>query len=456
MRILLWHGYLLTGSGSNVYTASLARCWREAGHDVLVLCQERTAATVAFVDRAGDFAEDNLTFSVADAAATPASGSCTVVRPDIGGLLPVFVYDEYEGFEVKLFTDLTESELNDYTSRNVDAMVTAIDRFEPEVIITGHEVMGPEIARRACLRTRTPYMAKLHGSGLEYAVKKQERYRAFASSGLGAASVVVGGSDYMVRAAAAVVPGWEERAAVVNPGCDVELFRPRSSEPRASAHVLYVGKLIASKGVDLLLAALGLTKARDMEATIVGYGGFEDGLRGLGAALTAGDLDRARAIAATGEQGPLEHLQRFLTDPPAGWLDRLPQIRVRFTGRLEHGPLSELLPHADVLVVPSVVPEAFGMVAAEGAACGVLPVAPDHSGIGEATRAIEVAIGAPGLLTYPADDPILGIAAAIDRVIDLPREDRRRKGEAAVALARQRWAWERVAERLLALAPARL
>ena len=41
MRILLWHGYLLGGTGSNVYTRALAREWSRTGHDVVVLCQER-------------------------------------------------------------------------------------------------------------------------------------------------------------------------------------------------------------------------------------------------------------------------------------------------------------------------------------------------------------------------------------------------------------------------------
>ena len=34
VRILLWHGYLLGGTGSNVYTRALAREWSHAGHDV--------------------------------------------------------------------------------------------------------------------------------------------------------------------------------------------------------------------------------------------------------------------------------------------------------------------------------------------------------------------------------------------------------------------------------------
>ena len=38
-----------------------------------------------------------------------------------------------------------------------------------------------------------------------------------------------------------------------------------------------------------------------------------------------------------------------------------------FTGPLEHRHLVHLLPLADVTVVPSIFPEAFGMVAAEAA-----------------------------------------------------------------------------------------
>ena len=73
MRILLWHGYLLGGTGSNVYTRSLAREWSGAGHDVTVFAQEPHPE------------EYDL-------------GGASVVQPDIGGLLPTFVLDEYEGW----------------------------------------------------------------------------------------------------------------------------------------------------------------------------------------------------------------------------------------------------------------------------------------------------------------------------------------------------------------------
>ena len=85
MRILLWHGYLLEGTGSNVYTRALAREWSVAGHDVVVLCQERHPERFDL-------------------------GGAEVVRPEIGGILPVFVVDRYEGLEPRKLQDLTRDD----------------------------------------------------------------------------------------------------------------------------------------------------------------------------------------------------------------------------------------------------------------------------------------------------------------------------------------------------------
>ena len=60
-----------------------------------------------------------------------------------------------------------------------------------------------------------------------------------------------------------------------------------------------------------------------------------------------------------------------------------------FTGPLEHRHLVHLLPLADVAVVPSIFPEAFGMVAAEAAACGCPPLVARHSGLAEVAAGLE-------------------------------------------------------------------
>ena len=44
MRILIFHGYLLRGTGSNIYNASLVRALVDLGHEVHLLCQDHDAA----------------------------------------------------------------------------------------------------------------------------------------------------------------------------------------------------------------------------------------------------------------------------------------------------------------------------------------------------------------------------------------------------------------------------
>jgi glycosyltransferase involved in cell wall biosynthesis len=451
MRILLWHGYLTTGSGSNVYTANVARAWRSGGHDVVVMCQETGAGDLPYVDSEADMSADNSTFVEYPTKASPAAGRCRVVRPSIGEILPVYVYDEYEGFTAKLYVDLTDEELETYLRRNVEAMITVIREHRPDAIVTGHEVMGPYIARLACEATNTSYVAKLHGSALEFAVKEQDRYRHYAYEGLVAAKKVVGGSHYMIREASSVVPGWEARAEVVNPGCDVELFEPVERDRELPPVAGFVGKLIAGKGVHHFLAALGLTKTEGLRAVVVGYGGFEKELKALAYALETRNPRAARKIASGSS---LTKMIRFFDSPDASedYWARASRVPVEFTGRLEHGPLSETLPFWDVLVVPSEVPEAFGMVAAEAAACGVLPIVPRHSGIGEAGAALEQELGMRGLLTFDPEDPVTGIAERIDAILALPYEERRALELRAAAFARERWSWKTVAARLLELA----
>jgi len=97
MRILLWHGYLLGGTGSNVYTRSLAREWSRGGHDVVVVCQEPHPERYDL-------------------------GGAKVLRPSVGGLLPVFVLDRYDGLEAKLLQDFTPAERARYVALNATAL----------------------------------------------------------------------------------------------------------------------------------------------------------------------------------------------------------------------------------------------------------------------------------------------------------------------------------------------
>ena len=212
-------------------------------------------------------------------------------------------------------------------------------------------------------------------------------------------------------------PAFEDKTRLGPPGVDTESFQPRevgsglTGTPRESAPVrpdptspliVFVGKFIVSKGVDLLIAAWPLVRAAhpDVRLKLAGYGEYEEGLSRLLAALDRGDLDDAREVARLGwaleggEEKPLRILSAFLADPPAGYLDAARGIAgsVELIGRLEHDEVAELLPGAEALVMPSTFPEAFGMVAAEAAACGALPISAGHSGMLEVSRQLAEAL----------------------------------------------------------------
>jgi glycosyltransferase involved in cell wall biosynthesis len=104
-------------------------------------------------------------------------------------------------------------------------------------------------------------------------------------------------------------------------------------------------------------------------------------------------------------------------------------------------------------VVPSTFPEAFGMVAAEAAATGALPVCADHSGLAEVAGALAAALPEPlrDLTAFPLDaDPVGGIAARLDRWLELAPDARREAAAALTGTARARWSWEGVARAVLA------
>ena len=132
-----------------------------------------------------------------------------------------------------------------------------------------------------------------------------------------------------------------------------------------------------------------------------------------------------------------------------------------FTGRLEHSDLPALLPACEAQVVPSTFPEAFGMVAAEAAACGALPLSASHSGLAEVTATLAEAArrrscgrccpssAGPGAVEEIAVEagPLAHLAGAGARAGGAPRCPRWR---------RRRFGWEAVAEGVIAAAQGRL
>jgi glycosyltransferase involved in cell wall biosynthesis len=350
---------------------------------------------------------------------------------------------------------------------------------------------------------------KIHGSALEYVVRPhRERFLELAREGLAGAGGVLVGSRHTGESLWEVMddPDLPGRTRLGPPGVDVHTFHPRAPaeagerlraladrleggeaagwggeagaaealravDPERDLIVGYVGKLIVSKGVDLLLAAWPLVTAAvpDARLLVVGFGTYREGLARLAGALASGDLDEARSIAARGREleggppGELTYLASFLDglgdrrgaylSDAAGAFDR-----IHFTGRLEHGDLPEVLPSFLAQVVPSTFPESFGMVAVEAAACGALPLSASHSGLAEVTRTLEPAAGdAAALLSFQrGPGAVEEIAARLTAWLRTQPEDRDRIRAELSRVARERYGWEGVAESVIAAAEGRL
>src|SRR3954469_3915563 len=290
MKIVLWHGYLLGGTGSNVYTRALARAWSRLGHEVVILCQERNPDAYDL-------------------------GGGRVVRPELPDkLLPVFVLDRYEGLEPRLLQELTRDQRERYVAANAAAVRAELPA---DLVFANHVLMGAPVAAAA----GAPYAVKAHGSELEYSMRGNEELAAWGRETLERARAVFVGSGHIRKVLEDVV-GHVDRVHEVPPGVDVDEWRPRGREKaidglRAEARrdppnpgsanerlpdegnaerlaaflagdqptVVYFGKLIEQKGVHLLLEALREVDAR---AVIVGFGPERPRLEAAASSLPSG------------------------------------------------------------------------------------------------------------------------------------------------------------------------
>src|ERR687890_1013731 len=82
MKIIMTHGYMLSGTGSNIYVQSLCRALIGEGHDVYLLCQEPDPLAYDFVGQSAKVNARGVENLGEQETAYP--GHCVVYRPEIG------------------------------------------------------------------------------------------------------------------------------------------------------------------------------------------------------------------------------------------------------------------------------------------------------------------------------------------------------------------------------------
>ena len=146
------------------------------------------------------------------------------MRPDVGGFLPVFVIDEYDGYEVKRVQDSTRAELDAWVDANATPCASTFPRTSSSSTTSS---WAAQWARRwAALRRQ--------GARLRARVLDARECRALRVGGGGArrcAVATIVGSEH-IREVVADVCGQTEHVHEVPPGVDVELWRPARGTKR--------------------------------------------------------------------------------------------------------------------------------------------------------------------------------------------------------------------------------
>ena len=332
MRILLWHGYLLGGTGSNVYTRALAREWSRAGHDVVVVCQEPHPERYDL-------------------------GGAKVFRPNVGGLLPVFVLDRYEGLEAKLLQDFTRGRARPLRRAQRDGVVRA-DAGRPGL-------REPRAARRA---GRLGERNAVRGQGARLGARvldaRQRRARDLgargararqkpSSSGRRTSAASWRRSSATSSACTRCRPAStsrssgptsrdealarlleEARADAANPATPNERQPDEGNAARLEEFfatdeptVVYFGKLLHNKGVHVLLEAL---RGVDARAVIVGFGDYRQELerdRPAGGRSSPGRSNTD--TSCTCSRSPTSRSCRRSSPRPSEWSPRRRRLQAR-------------------------------------------------------------------------------------------------------------------------------
>lgn len=464
--ICILHGYLLEGSGSNLWTRSIVEALCRQGHTVHLMAQENHPEVYPFIAEAWIYRHDGTREKFFEQNVA-LDGQCVLHKPQLDDVLPVYVTDRYEEFShVVPMVELDDEEIERYISRNVEVLSQMVRRYELDVVHANHAVLMPEVARRIREKTGVPYVVMPHGSAIEYAVKRQERMKRFAEDAARNADRLFVIGDEMrerVNAVLTGVPGLDSKMETLHLGVDTSRFKPISREERAEMigsldealgdvergktpqqsdvlaatvesgcsieklrevmaetsryelkrpdedlekklhgidwardrTLLYVGRLIANKGPQNIVAALPFVLEKDpsLRLVLVGHGPLREPLEALVSALHQGNVSLVREIidvgrsleGETGEGGPaeFEEWRMYLEQlTETGELDRyfrlaaehLDRDRIVFTGYLTHKELRFLFPCFDAAVFPSLVREAGPLVFLEAMGSGIFPV----------------------------------------------------------------------------------
>lgn len=538
--ICILHGYLLEGSGSNLWTRSVVEALVRQGRTVHLLAQENHPEIYPFIRKAIRYRPDGSAETFHEAPT--GEGGCILHKPVLGDLLPVYVPDRYEEFDrVIPLVELETSEIEKYVETNVEVLRRVVREHGISAMHANHAVMMSVVAERVSGETGVPFAIMPHGSALEYAVRPDPRFKRYAESAFAAASrVFVIGDEMQGRVLELLgnVEGLEEKLTRLPLGVDTSKFEPvEPSERKATIRRLYeglrtvvrgrptnaagrvreavdsattaeevarsaaeiatydlkrpdediearlesvdwtrdevalfVGRLIAAKGPQNVIAALPFA-FRDhpgLRLILIGHGPLREPLEAMTLAMHQGRRDLFDSIVEMGrrfEEHPEGSGGDLTFHEIASYLrgleeegrleewwnacrEHLSPDRIIFGGYLTHAQLRYLFGCADVAIFPSLVKEAGPLVFLEAMASGIFPLGTYFGGMKASIDATRNLIGDHGWERMQIDPAPSRVVGSIASQLPLALGCSRRFSRELRSIAVEHYDWRNVAETL--------
>ena len=457
------HGYLLEGSGSNIWTRSIVKSLCKNGEIVQLVCQENHPENYDFIAECHYYSDNSVSTTLK--RNVPYPGKCIIHKPILGNTLPVYVWDKYEEFSnVVQMTDLPDSAIEEYLAINTKVVLKVVSDYGITALHANHAVLMSVVAQRVKEITQIPFTVMPHGSAIEYAVKKDKRFLNLANQAFESANKIFVVSEEMENRVASIfqsISDIKEKMTRLNLGVSTDLFKPIAPElrnntihelckklkniPRGKNNsqsvylqknlssklqyeefdeilssvtnyankrpdfdveeklervdwnndkiILFVGRLIASKGIQSIVFALPWIMRCHPETrlVIVGHGPLREIMESLLWALENNDKELVEKLISWGqftETNPdkTNHFEQVLSfykqleqrNELNSYFDIASKYispdKIIFTGYLEHEELRYLFSCSDVAIFPSVVMEAGPLVFLESLASGCFPM----------------------------------------------------------------------------------
>ncbi len=331
MKILLVNHFPLTGSGSGVYTANIANSLVKLGHEVHAIFPEN------------QILEERLAFKTSPVYFT--GDSSEKIQDALDFNFPCFTTHPRSTFT---FEEMTNSQLEQYTSAFRKVISKEIETFKPDVLHCGHIWILASI----CTEFGLPTIITSHGTDL-MGIQSGSKFLNFALDAAEKSSAIIAISKGNLKLLEESLPQFKDKFYLITNGYNPDVFYPDKLskeqvlrnfgiDKKYDKIVSFAGKFANFKGVDTLLQANKLYD-RDNTATIL-----------------AGDGD--------------------LFDEMTDLKQKLALQNTFFIHNQPHNKLRELYSVADVSLVPS-RNEPFGLVAIEAGACGAPIIASKSGGL---------------------------------------------------------------------------